>query len=91
MANPIDDPLFDPTDAAEYLPSTTGTMQWWRHVGRGPAYIKLGHKVYYRRSALDAFRAAGERQPEVTKPPAPARANCRSPRTRRRPRQPQDA
>lgn len=57
--------LLPPAEASKYLgeiPATT--MQWWRTKGRGPRYVKLGRKVYYRRSQLDEFIAAGERVPE---------------------------
>jgi predicted DNA-binding transcriptional regulator AlpA len=32
-----------------------GTLQQWRYLGRGPAYIKLGQHVRYRRSDVDAW------------------------------------
>jgi Helix-turn-helix domain len=46
---------------ADYLPETTAadeiehtprTMRKWRQRGEGPAYVKVGRKVYYARSAL---------------------------------------
>lgn len=53
--------LLPPKKAGAFLgqiPPTT--LQWWRTKGRGPRYIKLGRKVYYRRSDLEAFINAGE-------------------------------
>lgn len=32
-----------------------GTLASWRHQGKGPEYIKLGKRVGYRGSALNAF------------------------------------
>jgi hypothetical protein len=47
--------LFPPPAAAKVLNSTTGTMAKWRCAAIGPAYIKIGGRVYYELSALDAF------------------------------------
>ena len=60
------DELLLPAEAGEYLggvPPTT--LQWWRSVGRGPVFLKIGRKVAYRRSALDHFLQRGERKPEA--------------------------
>ena len=38
---------------------TPGTMEVWRSLGKGPQYKKIGHKVYYTKSALDAFASDG--------------------------------
>lgn len=58
--------LLSPEQASAYLGKTpAATLQWWRAKGRGPKYVKLGRKVYYRRSDLEAFISAGECVPEV--------------------------
>lgn len=46
-------------EAAAYLGLKEQTLRVWRHQGRkcGPPFTKLGHKVVYRRSALDAWLA----------------------------------
>jgi len=63
---PQDDPLYPPESAGEYLGDIpTSTLQWWRHKRRGPAYVKIGHRVFYRKSALDAFLDAGIVEPEA--------------------------
>lgn len=36
------------------------TLRWWRHCSTGPASFKLGKRVVYRRSALDAWIEAQE-------------------------------
>jgi predicted DNA-binding transcriptional regulator AlpA len=61
-----DDPLVQPKEAAEYLGGLkVSTLQWWRVVGRGPQYVKIGHRVVYRKSDLDAFIAKGTVNPET--------------------------
>ena len=63
MDNPNE--LYPPEQAGPYLGNTPcSTLQWWRTKGRGPRYTKIGRKVFYRRSDLDAFIAAGEHNPE---------------------------
>ena len=39
------------------------TMAHWRSEGRGPAFIKLGHKVAYSGKALNDWLAARTVQP----------------------------
>jgi hypothetical protein len=60
------DPLYPPTEAAAYMGDvvTPATLQWWRVVGRGPAYVKVGRRVAYHKSALDDFLEKGVVQPE---------------------------
>ena len=60
------DPLLPPEEAGAYLSTPPATLQWWRHLGRGPKYLKVGRRVFYRQSALDAFLAAAEVEPEAT-------------------------
>ncbi len=61
-----DNDLLPPENASAVLGDVpASTMAWWRSTGRGPKYIKIGRKVVYRRSDLDAFIKAGERQPEA--------------------------
>jgi hypothetical protein len=53
-----------PKQAAEYLRcryslrSTEGHLNQLRHQGRGPAYLRVGRWIIYRRSDLDAWVAA---------------------------------
>lgn len=42
-------------EAAQHLGLATSTLNKWRVYGRGPAFIKLGRAVRYRRSDLDAY------------------------------------
>lgn len=69
---PLDDPLLTPESAGRYLggdekPIPLTTLAWWRHVGKGPRYLKSGRAVRYRRSWLDTYLAAGERDPEAAR------------------------
>lgn len=58
--------LLTPETAGKYLggerPVATETLRWWRHLGRGPNYVKIGRRVLYRRDDLDAFIAKGSVQ-----------------------------
>lgn len=47
--------LFDEREAAERLNLRAWTLQNWRHLQKGPPYIKIGGRVRYRESDLDAF------------------------------------
>jgi hypothetical protein len=58
------DELKDPKQAAAHIRSTESTLANWRCAGRGPKYIKLGGKVLYRRTDLDAFLEACIRDPQ---------------------------
>lgn len=50
------DPLFTPTEAAEYLDVAERTLSVWRCTGRyNIQFLKVGRKVRYRKSALDGF------------------------------------
>lgn len=33
------------------------TLELWRASGKGPAYIKIGHRIAYRESAVEAWLA----------------------------------
>lgn len=56
LKNQSTDPLFPPPEAAGYIGVTENTLAVWRCVGRyNIAYIKVGRKVMYRKSVLDAF------------------------------------
>ena len=51
--------LLTPTETAAYLRVSIGTLSVWRSTGRYPLrYVKVGRRVMYRRSDLDAFVTA---------------------------------
>jgi hypothetical protein len=51
--------LMPPAAAAEYLGGiVVGTLAKWRHYGGGPEYVRIGSRIMYERSALDAYIAS---------------------------------
>ena len=48
-------------EAARYLRLKKQTLEVWRLKGTGPAFLKLGRRVLYRREALEQFIAERER------------------------------
>lgn len=62
--------LISPEEAARRLgsadrPLATATLTYWRSVGRGPRFVKLGRFVYYRVCDVDEFLASNVRNPEA--------------------------
>jgi len=55
--------LYPQSLAAEKLGCTVRTLENWRNRRIGPAWTKLGHRVYYRESALEQWIVEQERQP----------------------------
>jgi hypothetical protein len=51
----LDDPLLSPGETASALLTNERTLERWRMTGAGPAYVKVGRRVAYRRSALDGW------------------------------------
>lgn len=47
--------LLSTEEASHYLRVARQTMAVWRLTGHGPEFKKLGRKVVYERTALDAF------------------------------------
>ena len=47
--------LIREAEAAAYLSMNASTLRQWRYKSRGPAYHKLGARVLYRVSELEAF------------------------------------
>lgn len=44
------DQLLTPGEVSAYLGVPLGTLANWRYLGRGPAYLRAGRHVRYRRS-----------------------------------------
>jgi predicted DNA-binding transcriptional regulator AlpA len=59
-----------PTELAAELGIPVKTLAEWRSRGLGPAYVKVGRHVRYRREAIDDWEARQTRQPagEATAP-----------------------
>lgn len=55
--------LLNTPEAAEALRLGVATLHRWRKTGKGPAYIEMGRKVYYRRADLERWLDEQQRQP----------------------------
>lgn len=53
---------FDVTGAAEYIGMSVGFLNRHRGTGQGPAYLKIGGRVWYERTDLDGWLAQCRRQ-----------------------------
>jgi excisionase family DNA binding protein len=64
MSNP--EPLlldyFTPKEAAAELKVTDRTLDRWQRLGEGPPITKLGRRVLYRRSSLQAWLCGREQR-----------------------------
>ncbi len=58
--SPLEVPLRE-KDAAPFAGTTPAYLRKLRHLGRGPAFIKLGKRVAYLPSDLRAYVQAGRR------------------------------
>jgi excisionase family DNA binding protein len=54
--------MLTPTEAATYLNYPEETLRRWRSVGTGPAYVKAGRHIRYRRASLDRWVEQRERE-----------------------------
>lgn len=50
-------------DVINELPIAKATLAKWRWNGNGPAFVKLGARVMYRRDDLEAWIASNTRAP----------------------------
>jgi DNA-binding transcriptional MerR regulator len=48
-------PLLTPQQAADFLKVSPRTLRYWRSIGDGPAFLKLGSALY--RYSLDSLTA----------------------------------
>jgi hypothetical protein len=51
----LDEPLLSGTEAADILKQKPATMPMWRHLGKGPPYLKIGKRVFYRPSDIRTY------------------------------------
>lgn len=49
------DPLLTTHEVAEILRVGPRTIQTWRHLQRGPKFVRIGGLVRYRKSDVDAY------------------------------------
>ncbi len=45
-------------EVADLLRTSPETVRYWRHIGKGPQSFKVGRKVLYDRTDIEAFIAA---------------------------------
>ncbi|MEO0069699.1 MAG: helix-turn-helix domain-containing protein [candidate division WOR-3 bacterium] len=56
---------FNDVEAAKYLGlKSVQTLRNWRHLGRGPAYCRIGRRIVYLKEDLDRFLQASRVDPE---------------------------
>jgi hypothetical protein len=58
-----DDAMLLPQEAAEFLHTTTQTLADWRELGGGPEFTRVGRRIFYPMSKLQAFRPQGDGAP----------------------------
>jgi predicted DNA-binding transcriptional regulator AlpA len=62
-----DDRLLRPDEAGERLSGISAkTLERWRAEGYGPDYVRVGRRILYRSSALDAWVDAQSRSPQAS-------------------------
>lgn len=59
----VDDEVFDTEEVAGYIKIPAKTLEQWRYLGKGPAYIKVGKHVRYRASAVNAWLDSQSKTP----------------------------
>lgn len=57
--------LLNEKEASSLLRLPVSTLQFFRRNHRGPVYLKLGRRVYYRSSALEAWMQESARAPDT--------------------------
>ncbi|MFG1204407.1 helix-turn-helix domain-containing protein [Xanthobacter aminoxidans] len=58
--------LMSDREAAAFLKMSPVTLNTWRCRGRGPKYVKLGGRVFYRPDDLEAFIRSSVVDPTAT-------------------------
>ena len=61
----------DAHEAAKYLRVTRGTLANWRCTAKGPVFYKIGRKILYKNTDLEAFLTACAVDPVVPHRPRP--------------------
>ncbi|WP_198414283.1 AlpA family transcriptional regulator [Cryobacterium sp. Hh7] len=61
VAQATDKPIMRPAEVAELLGRTTAALAQMRYRGSGPAFIKTGGLVRYRRATVESWLQDGER------------------------------
>lgn len=58
--------LLNAKQLAEKLGNSVGTLNYWRYMGQGPKFIKIGRNVRYRVSDVEAWLTEQTRQQTET-------------------------
>ena len=66
--------LLTTDEAAAYLRLSPRTLERYRVTGEGPAYVKLGRRVFYEEQALDDWLDLGRRRSTSDPGPPPPRS-----------------
>jgi hypothetical protein len=61
----LDDELVPEVEAAHVVRQKPATLTTWRWQRRGPPFVKLGRRVFYRRGDLHAWIAAQRHEPDA--------------------------
>lgn len=54
MTTPTFD-LMTTQEVADALRMPEGTLKYWRHIGTGPRFVKIGRRVMYRHRDVEAY------------------------------------
>lgn len=54
----MQDPILTVSQVSDETGVPAGTLRYWRHINEGPESFRLGRRVVYKRSAVDAWVAA---------------------------------
>jgi excisionase family DNA binding protein len=54
---PTTERLLTTEEVADYFRTVPATVRYWRHVGKGPRSFKVGRRVLYRESDVQAWQA----------------------------------
>jgi hypothetical protein len=49
--------FYNTVEVAELCRTSPETIRWWRHVGKGPRFGKVGRRCLYRVEDVEAFLA----------------------------------
>lgn len=47
--------VWEPEEVSDLLKVPQGTLANWRYLGKGPRFVKVGRRVRYRRSDVEAW------------------------------------
>ncbi len=64
-----DDELLTLSDVAEILMTSDNTVRWWRQIGTGPVFFKIGRRLY---TTVGDLRRWIREQRLATRPVIPA-------------------